>query len=150
MVHACSGARVWRAALAVTVLLLTLVAVGILPQVAGAAVASGIADPTLTQPGARMNATVQAEALDQIGPQLGALGTCASSSRGPRPSPHGAGDPAGELYLAGVDQAVALAKANGLKVIVTFAYVPEWASNRTLLVQQPYGEEGGYDSATTR
>ncbi len=142
MVHACSGARVWRAALAVTVLLLTLVAVGILPQVAGAAVASGIADPTLTQPGARMNATVQAEALDQIGPQLGASYVRFVVSWAAAEPVQGAYD---EAYLAGVDQAVALAKTNGLKVIVTYAYVPKWASDRAFWYKNPYAKKG-YDN----
>ncbi len=42
-----------------------------------------------------------------------------------------------ETYLAGVEEQVDLARANGVKVMLTFLYTPKWASDTTL-----YDEDG--------
>jgi hypothetical protein len=108
-------------------LALALVAGAAVPRIANASVASGIADPTLTLVGARFAPVVQEEALDQIGPKLGAdYVRFVVSWADAQPTDQATYD---ETYLAGVDNAVTLAKARGVKVMITFAYVPRWASD---------------------
>ena len=144
MVHACTDARFRRAVLAVSALFLTLAVVGVAPHAARAAtVARGIADPTLTEPGARMGADVQTEAIEQIGSSnlRASYVRFVVSWAAAEPNPDGSG---GEAYLAGVDKAVELAKANGLKVIITFAWVPQWASDPAFWDKNPYTVKG-YD-----
>ena len=77
--------------------------------------------------GARFAPAVQEEALDQIGPKLGAdYVRFVVSWADAQPTDQATYD---ETYLAGVDNAVTLAKARGVKVMITFAYVPRWASD---------------------
>ena len=99
---------------------------GAAPRVASASVARGIVDAVLTQPGGRMDLATQTEALDQIGPKLRATYVRFIVSWAVAEPEQGVYD---ETYLAGVDQAVALAKERGVKVMITFAYVPKWASD---------------------
>jgi hypothetical protein len=142
MLAATTHARRLRAAFAITVPLLLLAALAVVPQIAGAKLARGIADPTLTTPGSGMIESVQAEALDQIGPQLGASYVrFVVSWAAAQPISRTAYD---ESYLQGVDRAVALAKADGLKVILTFCYVPKWASDRNYWngTSNPYDIKG--------
>ena len=112
---------------AALLLALTLVAGAAVPRIAKASVASGIADAVLTQAGPRFDPAIQEEALDQIGTELKSdYVRFVVSWADAQPVDRGTYD---ETYLAGVDNAVTLAKARGLKVMITFAYVPRWASD---------------------
>jgi hypothetical protein len=129
-----------RATLAITSSLLILVALAVAPQIAAAKLAHGVADPTLTTPGSGMTEAGQTEALDQIGPQLGASYVrFVVSWAAAQPTSRAAYD---ESYLQSVDRAVALAKADGLKVIITFCYVPKWASDSRYWTSNPYDIKG--------
>ena len=88
-----------------------------------------------------MNAEVQAESLEQIGSKLRASYVRFVVSWAVAEPEQGVYD---ETYLAGVDRAVALAKANGMKVMITFAYVPRWASDSAYWYNNPFAEKG-YD-----
>ena len=128
-------------------LALALVAGAAVPRTAKASVASGIADVVLTQAGPRFDPAVQEEALDQIGPKLGAdYVRFVVSWADAQPVDPATVDPAtyDETYLAGVDNAVSLAKARGLKVMITFAYVPHWASDSRFWNTNQFNPKG-YD-----
>jgi hypothetical protein len=124
-----------RVCLALLLLLTVLGVAAVVPRDARASVARGIADPTLTQAGTRMDPAVQQEALDQIGPGLRASYVRYVVSWADAEPTQDAYD---ETYLAGVDNAINLAKARGVKVIITFAYVPAWASDSTFWSVQGY------------
>lgn len=130
---------VLRYAIFVALLLaLALVTGAAVPRVAAASVARGIVDPILTQWGTRFDPAVQEEALDQIGPGLRASYVryvVSWADAQPADKDHYV-----ETYLAGVDNAVSLAKARGLKVMITYSYVPRWASD-----DRYWAEVGGYD-----
>ena len=127
----------------VLLILATALAVAcVAPRAARASVARGIADPTLTQVGPRLDPDTQAEAIDQIGAKLRAsyvrfIVSWASAE------PVKA-DKYDEAYLASVENALALAQAQGLRVIVTFSDVPKWASDRAYWYSNPY-QQKGYD-----
>lgn len=140
MADACTHVRGRCAILALSILLLLTVA-AVLPRVAHATVARGIADPTLTQPGPRMDAAVQTEALDQVGPKLGAAYVRVVVGWDSAEPSRGVYD---ETYLAGVQRVVDLAHARGVRVIITFAYVPKWASNSYFWSHNPFKVKG-YD-----
>ena len=133
-----------RGRLAFVVLLIiatALVVACVTPRAARASVARGIVDPTLTQIGPRLDPDTQAEVIDQIGAKLRAryvrfIVSWASAEPGK--------DVYDGAYLASVENALALAHAQGLKVIVTFSDVPKWASNRAFWYRNPYSKKG-YD-----
>jgi hypothetical protein len=132
-----------RLALIVLLILATaLVVACAAPRAARASVARGIADPTLTQVGPRLDPGTQAEAIDQIGAKLRASYVrfvVSWASAEPVKA-----DEYNEAYLASVENALKLAQDQGLQVIVTFSDVPRWASNRAFWYRNPY-QKKGYD-----
>jgi hypothetical protein len=131
-------ARLWNASLPF-VLAACLVAAGAAlgPGVASArTVARGIADTSIV----RMSPGDQAAALHEISSPLGATSVRFLVSWALAEPSRGAYDPASP-YMSGVASAVAQAKADGLKVIITFTNVPKWASDPVY-----WPDTGGYTS----
>ena len=97
------------------------------PGVAGArTIGRGIADPYIIS----LPADQQTATLHEIRSELRAgYVRFVVSWRDAEPQ-QGAYDPASR-YMAGVTSAVSQAQADGLKVIITFMYVPKWASDKT-------------------
>jgi hypothetical protein len=117
-----------------------LLALAASPAPASATVARGIADPTLTQPGEKLDPTVQAKELKQMSIGLHAKYVrFVVSWAAAEPDQAGVYD---ESYLASVGSAVSLAQADGMKVILTFAYVPQWASDSRWWTDNPYPVKG--------
>jgi hypothetical protein len=104
-----------------------------------ATAAKGIADPTLTTPGSRLTPTVQAKALQQMSTLHAQYVRFVVSWAAAEPSKAGVFD---ETYLSSVAHAVSLAQTDGLSVIITFAYVPKWASDSRWWTDNPYGTTG--------
>jgi hypothetical protein len=132
-------------AAAVLLLIVALLAAAVAPCAARAAtVARGIADPTLTQPGPRIVQEVQSEAITQMGPDhlQASYVRFVLSWADAEPDQDGVYD---STYLEGVTRAIDLANDEGLKVIVTFAYVPMWASNPAFWDTSAYPNVHGYD-----
>jgi hypothetical protein len=130
-----------RPAVFLAALALAVVGCSLATQTASAAVSRGVADVGLTMPGSRLAASVQDEAIDDI--RLGLRSSYARfvvSWADAEPA-QGALD---EVYLGSVDHAVQRASAEGLRVIITYTYVPRWASDQQFWTDNPYGEKG-YD-----
>jgi Cellulase (glycosyl hydrolase family 5). len=129
-----------RSTLATTiflVLVVCLVAAGAVarPGVAHArAIARGIADYTIIS----MSADQQATALHEIRSELGATYVRFFVSWRAAEPRQGAYD-RGSLYMAGVASAVSQAHDDGLKVMISFQNVPEWAS-----AHKYWPQTGGY------
>ena len=109
---------------------------------AQARVARGVVDAMATLPGSRLDPAVQDEAIDQIGLNLHSTYVrFVVSWAAAEPDQQGVYD---ESYLASVDNAIDRSAADGLRVIVTYTYVPKWASDSRFWTSNPYAKKG-YD-----
>jgi hypothetical protein len=133
--------RLFRPALVLLVTAAALLVLAAAARPAHAVVARGVVDAMSTLPGPRLAPSVQDEAVDQIGLNLHASYVRFVVS-------WAAAEPAGgeydEAYLASVDHALQRASAEGLRVIITYTYVPEWASDQQFWTDNPYTIKG-YD-----
>ena len=122
--------------LAVVLLILALAGLVATPAAAGTA-ARAIVDPDLAEQTSAQRAASLAEIGGQLKAQYVRLDVHWDRAE---PAP-GWYDPA---YLDDVEELVDLAVGKGLKVVICFAYPPEWASDATLWNAPPAGFARGY------